>query len=136
MVRARDQIVRADKDHTAGNSTRRKEERQTEEEMGGQYKGVDRTTAERYLEEDGESRGMEGVGCQDTCGAPTVHDYAIGEGEGEDTWHFKSELKHTHTHTHTHTHSLTHTHTHTHTHTERLLQTQKAISMISSVKVT
>ena len=54
MVRARDQIVRAGKDHTAGNSTRRKEERQTEEEMGGQYKGVDRITPERYLEESGE----------------------------------------------------------------------------------
>ena len=26
---------------------------------------------------------MEGVGCQDTCCAPTVHDYEIGEGEGE-----------------------------------------------------
>ena len=38
-----------------GTSTRRKEERQTEEDMGGQHKGVDRTTAERYLEEGGES---------------------------------------------------------------------------------
>ena len=28
---------------------------------------------------------MKGVGCQDTCGAPTVHDYGIGEGEGEGT---------------------------------------------------
>ena len=55
MVQTRDQIVRAVKDHTTGNSTRRKEERQTEEEMGGQHKGVDRTTAERYLEEGGES---------------------------------------------------------------------------------
>ena len=55
MVRARDQIIRASKDHTAGNSTRRKEERQTEEEMGRQYIGVDRITSERYLEESGES---------------------------------------------------------------------------------
>ena len=64
-------------------SWRGKEERQTEEEKGGQYKGVDWTTAEQYLEEGGESWGMEGVGCQDTCGAPTVHDYGIVEGEGE-----------------------------------------------------
>ena len=28
---------------------------------------------------------MEGVGCQDTCGVPTVHDYGIGGGEGEIT---------------------------------------------------
>ena len=55
VVQARDQIIRAGKDHTAGNSTRRKEERQTEEEMGRQYKGVDRITSERYLEESGES---------------------------------------------------------------------------------
>ena len=55
MVWACDQIVRAVKDHTTGHSTRRKEERQTEEEMGGQLKGVDRTAAERYLEEGGES---------------------------------------------------------------------------------
>ena len=26
---------------------------------------------------------MEGVGGQDTCGAPTVHDHGIGESEGE-----------------------------------------------------
>ena len=26
---------------------------------------------------------MEGVGFQDTCGAPAVHDYRIREGEGE-----------------------------------------------------
>ena len=25
---------------------------------------------------------MEGVGCQDICGAPTVHESGIGEGEG------------------------------------------------------
>ena len=43
---------------------------------------MDRIGAERHLEEGGESGGMEGVGCQDTCGAPTVHDYGIGEGEG------------------------------------------------------
>ena len=28
-------------------------------------------------------RKAEGAGCQDTCGTPTVHDYGIGEGEGE-----------------------------------------------------
>ena len=80
---SRNQIVRAGKDHTAWNSTRRKEERQREEEMGGQYKGVDRITSEQYLEESGESWGMERVGCQDTCGTPTVYDKGIGEGEGE-----------------------------------------------------
>ena len=47
-------IVRAGKDHTTGNTTRRNEERQTEEEMGG-HKGVDRITSERHLEEGGES---------------------------------------------------------------------------------
>ena len=26
---------------------------------------------------------MEGVGRQDTCGAHTVHDYGLGEGEGD-----------------------------------------------------
>ena len=36
-------------------STMRKEERQTEEEMGGQYKLVDRIISERYLEEGRES---------------------------------------------------------------------------------
>ena len=44
-IRARDQIIRACKDHIRGNSTRRKEERQTKEEMGGQYQGVDRIGA-------------------------------------------------------------------------------------------
>ena len=55
VVWARYQIVRAGKDHTAENSTSRKGARQTEEEMGGQYKGVDRITSERYLEESRES---------------------------------------------------------------------------------
>ena len=35
VVRACDQIIRACKDHITENSTRRKEEMQTEEEIGG-----------------------------------------------------------------------------------------------------
>ena len=81
VVWTRDQIIRACKDHITGNSTRRKGERQTEEEMGGQYYRLDRIGAERHLDECGESWGMEGDGCQDPCGGLTVHDYGIGEGE-------------------------------------------------------
>ena len=37
VVRVRDQIIRACEDPITGNNTKRKEERQTEDEMGGQY---------------------------------------------------------------------------------------------------
>ena len=40
--------------------------------MGGQHHRVDRLKAERRPEKVGESRGMEGIGCQVICGAPTV----------------------------------------------------------------
>ena len=46
---------------------------------------MDRIGAERHLEEGGESLEKKEIGHQDSRGAPTVHDYGIGEGEGEDS---------------------------------------------------
>ena len=40
--------------------------------MGGQHHRVDRLEAARRPEKVGESRGMEGIGCQVICGAATV----------------------------------------------------------------
>ena len=54
------------------------------EEMGGQYKGVDRTTAERYLEEAGSREEWRGLVAKIPV-APrrSMTIYGIGEGEGE-----------------------------------------------------
>ena len=55
-----------------GTVSGREEGRQAEKKMGGQHHSVDRLEAERRPEKIGESRGMEGTGCQVICGAPTV----------------------------------------------------------------
>ena len=66
-----------------GRRGRRKEERQAEEQMGGQYEGVDWLGAEQHLEESRESWGMRELVAKTPVGAPMVHDYGIGEGEGK-----------------------------------------------------
>ena len=40
--------------------------------MERQHPGMDGLETERRHEESGETRGVEGAGCQDICGAPTV----------------------------------------------------------------
>ena len=48
--------------------------------MGRQHPGMDGLDTGCRHEESGETRGVEGAGCQDICGAPTVHrDYGIGK---------------------------------------------------------
>ena len=41
--------------------------------MGRQHPGIDGLDTGRRHEESGETRGVEGAGCQVICGAPTVH---------------------------------------------------------------
>ena len=73
MVRAHNKIIRACQDNHAKYSPRREKTRQTEKEMGRQHPGMDGLDTGRRHEESGETRGMEGAGCQVICGAPTVH---------------------------------------------------------------
>ena len=54
-------------------SPRREKTRQTEKEMGRQHPGMVGLDTKRRHEESRETRGVEGAGCQDICGAPTVH---------------------------------------------------------------
>ena len=80
MVRPHNKINRACQDGHARYSPRRGKTRQTEKDMGRQYPGMDGLDIGRRHEESGETRGVEGAGCQVICGAPTVHcDYGIGK---------------------------------------------------------
>ena len=51
----------------------REKTRQTEKGFGRQHPGMDGLDTGRRHEESGETRGVEGAGCQVICGAPTVH---------------------------------------------------------------
>ena len=59
MVWARDKKRRTCQDSPPGNSERRKKERKTKEEMGGQYHRMDRVKVSRGCQTCGKQRGME-----------------------------------------------------------------------------
>ena len=60
------------KNHLARHSERGKKTRQTEEEVGRKYQGMDRPGVRQVPEGSGKQRKMEETGCEIICGAPTT----------------------------------------------------------------
>ena len=58
--------------HLAKHSERGKKTRQTEEEVGRQHQGMDRSRVHQVPEGSGEQRKMEETGCEVMCGAPKI----------------------------------------------------------------
>ena len=58
--------------HLARHSERGKKTRQTEEEVGRQYQGMDGPGVRQVPEVSGEQGEMEETGCKIICGAPTT----------------------------------------------------------------
>ena len=65
-------FIRSGQNHLARHSERRKKTRQTEEEVGRQYQGMDRPGVCQVPDGSGEQRKKEETGCQITCGARTT----------------------------------------------------------------
>ena len=65
-------FIRPGQNHLARHSERRKKTRQTEEEVGRQYQGMDRPGLRQVPEGSGEQEKMEKTGCEIICGAPTT----------------------------------------------------------------
>ena len=65
-------FIRSGQNHLARHSERAKKTRQTEEEVGRQYKGMDRSGVRQVPEDCGEQGKMEKTGCKIICGAPTT----------------------------------------------------------------
>ena len=66
------QFIRSSQNHLARHSERRKQTRQTEEEVGRQHQGMDRPGLRQVPEGSGEQGKMEKTGCKIICGAPTT----------------------------------------------------------------
>ena len=65
-------FIRSSQNHLARHSERGKKPRQTEEEVGGQHKWMDRPEVRQVPEGSGEQGKMEETGCEIICGAPTI----------------------------------------------------------------
>ena len=65
-------FIRSGQNHLARHSERGKKTRQTEEEVGRQYQGMDRPEIRQVPEDSGEQGKMEETGCEIICGAPTT----------------------------------------------------------------
>ena len=65
-------FIRSGKNHLARHSERAKKTRQTEEEVGRQYRGTDRPGVQQVPEGSGEQGKMEETGCKIICGVPTT----------------------------------------------------------------
>ena len=65
-------VVRSGQTHLARHSERGKKTRQTEEEVGRQHQGMDRSGVCQVLEGSGGQRKMEETGFEVICGAPTI----------------------------------------------------------------
>ena len=65
-------FIRSGQNHLAGHSERGKKTRQTEEEVGGQYQGMDRPGVHQVPGGSGEQGKMEETGCEIICGAPSI----------------------------------------------------------------
>ena len=65
-------FIRSDQNHLARHSDRGKKTRQTEEEVGRQHQGMDRSGVRQVPEGSGEEGKMEETGCEIICGAPTT----------------------------------------------------------------
>ena len=65
-------FIRSGQNHLARHSERGKKTRQTEEEVGRQYQGMERCGVRRVQEGSGERRKREETGCEVICGAPTT----------------------------------------------------------------
>ena len=63
-------FIRSGQNHLARHSERGKMTRQTEEEVGRQYQGMDRPGVRQVPEGSGEQGKMEETGCEIICGAP------------------------------------------------------------------
>ena len=65
-------FIRSGQNHPARHSERGKKTRQTEEEVGRHYQGMDRPGVRQVPESSGEQGKMENTGCKIICGAPTT----------------------------------------------------------------
>ena len=65
-------FIRSGQNHLARHSERGKKTRQTEEELGRQHQGIDRSGVRQVPEGSGEQGKMEKTGCKINCGAPTT----------------------------------------------------------------
>ena len=65
-------FIRSGQNHLARHSERRKKTRQTEEEVGRHYQGMDRPGVRQVPEGSGKQRTMEETGCKIIRGAPTT----------------------------------------------------------------
>ena len=65
-------FIRSGQSHLARYSERGKKRRQTEEEVGRQYQGMDRPGVGQVPEGSGEQGRMEETGCKIICGVPTI----------------------------------------------------------------
>ena len=65
-------FMRSGQNHLARRSERGKKIRQTEEEVGGQHRGMDAPGVRQDPEGSGDQRRMEKFGCGVICGAPTT----------------------------------------------------------------
>ena len=63
-------FIRSGRNHLARHSERRKKTRQTEEEVGRQYQGMDRPGVGQVPEGSGEQGKIEKTGCKIICGTP------------------------------------------------------------------
>ena len=66
------QFIRSGQNHLARHSERGKKTRQTEEEVGRQHQGMDRSGVCEVPEGSGEQGKMEKSRCKVICGAPTT----------------------------------------------------------------
>ena len=65
-------FIRSGQNHLARHSKSGKKTRQTEEEVGRQHQGMDRSGVRQVPEGSGKQRKMKEVGCEIMCGAPTT----------------------------------------------------------------
>ena len=65
-------FIRSAQNHLARHSERGKKTRQTEEEVGKQHQGMERSGVLKVPEGSGEQRKMDETGCGLICGAPTT----------------------------------------------------------------
>ena len=72
VVRSCLPFIRSGQNHLARHSERGKKTRQTEEEVGRQYQGMDRPGVRQVPEGSGEQGKMEKTGRKKVCGAPTT----------------------------------------------------------------
>ena len=72
VVRSCLPFIRSGQNHLTWHSERRKKARQTEEEVGRQYQGMDRSGVRQVPQGSGEQRKMEETGWEIICGAPTT----------------------------------------------------------------